>query len=212
MQLTAKRYVEQLGKIKKIIAGKKKELQYWEEMKQGLTAGGLGGIRVSGTVDQQPTERAVVECDAAIEEINKAVALLRRKWQEITETLQQLPEEEYELMHNLYVIGVDLSEVGDCFEIPKSYSWVTTNKGRALKHLQEILDLRQREQASRPLQYNNLEELQYMSANEMRDFLLAVSLGLKEWCDYSCENPGDNGCDKCIEKWLQDQPKRRRGH
>lgn len=39
--------------------------------------------------------------------------------------------------------------------------------------------------------------------HELATMLHAVKLGYAPWCDYHCKNEGDDGCDKCIEKWLQ---------
>lgn len=39
--------------------------------------------------------------------------------------------------------------------------------------------------------------------DELATMLHAVNLGYAPWCDYHCENKGDDGCDNCIKKWLQ---------
>jgi hypothetical protein len=39
--------------------------------------------------------------------------------------------------------------------------------------------------------------------DELATMLHAVKMGYKPWCDYHCENEGDDGCDNCIKKWLQ---------
>ena len=39
--------------------------------------------------------------------------------------------------------------------------------------------------------------------DELAIMLHAVKMGYKPWCDYHCENEGDDGCDNCIKKWLQ---------
>lgn len=41
------------------------------------------------------------------------------------------------------------------------------------------------------------------SDDELATMLHAVKMGYKPWCDYHCENEGDDGCDNCIKKWLQ---------
>ena len=42
------------------------------------------------------------------------------------------------------------------------------------------------------------------AADELANMLHAVKLGYAPWCDHHCENEGDDGCDKCVEKWLQE--------
>ncbi len=39
--------------------------------------------------------------------------------------------------------------------------------------------------------------------DELATTLHAVSMGYKPWCDYHCENEGEDGCDNCIKEWLQ---------
>ena len=39
--------------------------------------------------------------------------------------------------------------------------------------------------------------------DELSTVLHAVKMGYAPWCDYLCKNEGDDGCDNCIKKWLQ---------
>ena len=41
--------------------------------------------------------------------------------------------------------------------------------------------------------------------DELATILHAAKMGYRPWCDYHCENEGDDGCDNCIKKWLQQQ-------
>lgn len=50
---------------------------------------------------------------------------------------------------------------------------------------------------------SNQERIQNASEADLVTEIHAISLGHKPWCDYHCENQGDDGCDKCIQKWLQ---------
>jgi hypothetical protein len=38
--------------------------------------------------------------------------------------------------------------------------------------------------------------------DELATMLHAVKMGYRPWCDYHCENDGEDGCDNCIKKWL----------
>jgi hypothetical protein len=50
----------------------------------------------------------------------------------------------------------------------------------------------------------NADRIRAMSDEELATTIHAISLGYKEeWCDYHCENKGDDGCDNCIKKWLK---------
>ena len=39
--------------------------------------------------------------------------------------------------------------------------------------------------------------------DELAVMIHAVKLGYAPWCDHHCENEGEDGCDNCIKKWLQ---------
>lgn len=39
--------------------------------------------------------------------------------------------------------------------------------------------------------------------DELATILHAVKMGYRPWCDYHCENEGDDGCENCIKQWLQ---------
>jgi hypothetical protein len=49
----------------------------------------------------------------------------------------------------------------------------------------------------------NADRIRAMSDEELAEEFHAIMLGWNEWCDYHCENRGDDGCDKCILKWLK---------
>lgn len=53
-------------------------------------------------------------------------------------TIEQLPENEYDLLHRIYIQGKTMDDVADAYG--KTYSWATTVHGRALKRVQNILD------------------------------------------------------------------------
>ena len=49
----------------------------------------------------------------------------------------------------------------------------------------------------------NADRIRAMSDEELEVEIHSISLGRKPWCDYHCENEGDDGCDNCIKKWLK---------
>lgn len=50
----------------------------------------------------------------------------------------------------------------------------------------------------------NADRIRAMSDEELATTIHAIRLGWKGlWCDFHCENEGDDGCDKCIEDWLK---------
>ena len=53
-----------------------------------------------------------------------------------------------------------------------------------------------------PLPLTNADRIR-SSDEEVATMLLAVKHGYTPWCACHCENEGDDGCDNCIKKWLQ---------
>ena len=54
----------------------------------------------------------------------------------------------------------------------------------------------------KPKVFTNADRIR-STDDELATMLHAVSMGYKPWCDYHCENEGDDGCDNCIKNWLQ---------
>ena len=48
----------------------------------------------------------------------------------------------------------------------------------------------------------NAEKIRKMTDEELANELRDLVLGWAEWCP-NCKNWGEDGCDKCIEKWLK---------
>ena len=60
----------------------------------------------------------------------------------------------------------------------------------------------------------NADHIRSMTDEELANTIHSISLGWKgqtNWCDFHCENPGDDGCDKCILNWLK-QPYKEGGN
>ena len=82
----------------------------------------------------------IIEIEAEIDAcIDKLVDTKR----EVIGTLERLNPTEYDLLHKVYVQYMTFDEVA--LKKGKSYSWVTTVHGRALKNVQDILDEREKE-------------------------------------------------------------------
>lgn len=135
--MKAKEYLEQYAKLDAVIINKTIEAEQWEALATSITAQ-MDGERVQSSGNQQKMADAInrsVDIKAEVE------ALIRKK-QEITETIEQLPIEEYKLLHKVYIQqkGMKAAQVED----NRSYSWVTTVHGKALSKLQDILDKREK--------------------------------------------------------------------
>lgn len=107
--LTAKDYLKQIKKIDTQIKNKTVEIAAIKEV----------GAALTGSVY------------ADIERLYRARA-------EIIETIEQLPEADYDVLHKIYVQYKTLYEVASDRDI--SYSLATTIHGRALKRLENIIN------------------------------------------------------------------------
>jgi queuine/archaeosine tRNA-ribosyltransferase len=137
--MNAKEYLQQLEKIEAIIMNKFDEMQHWINIAKGITTQ-MGTERVQSTGSKQRMEGAVVEYVSLEQEYKEYIADLKAKHNEIIETMQQLEMDDYIFLHNVYVKKQSFSEVAESCQ--KSYTWATTQHGKALANLQKILDAR----------------------------------------------------------------------
>ena len=131
--MNAKEYLMQVKKLDRMIRNKSAELEMWHSIATG-TGSKADGEKVQSSGSQQKMEDAVVKSVQVEWEISD---LIDRKSQ-IINTIEQLPTEEYDLLHRKYIQGFDLVDIAKIRG--KSYSWATTVHGQALKHLQVFLD------------------------------------------------------------------------
>ena len=55
-----------------------------------------------------------------------------------------------------------------------------------------------------PVPMSNADRIRAMSDEELATTIHAIRWGwTATWCDYHCENEGDDGCDKCVLAWLK---------
>ena len=139
--MRAKDYLLQISKIDRMITNKIAEVEHWKSVAAG-TGTYSDSDRVQSSGSKQKMADAVVRYVAIEEEINQAIDLLVDKKQEVIRTIEQLNENEYDILHKIYVQGVTFQEIAADME--KSYSWVTSVHGRALSNLQRILNERKR--------------------------------------------------------------------
>ena len=59
-----------------------------------------------------------------------------------------------------------------------------------------VLDERKRKQT-------NADRIRTMSDEELEDAIRVISLGYEPWCDHHCKMQGEDNCNTCLKKWLQ---------
>lgn len=135
--MKAKDYLQQVNKIDAIIKNKLIEKNQWMAIATSTTAYS-DGERVQSTGSKQKMADAVVRIVEMQEEINEYIELLVDTKESILKTIENLPTIEYDILHKVYIQGMNLYNVALYYD--KTYSWVTTIHGRALKHVQDIIE------------------------------------------------------------------------
>lgn len=137
--MKAKEYLLQIEKLDRVIENKLIEKERWWTLATSTTPN-YGGERVQSSGSQQKMADAVCELAVIDEERSEYILQAARKRNEVLATIEELPSVEYDLLHKVYMQRKTLDDVATDYD--KTYSWATTVHGRALKHLQDILDRR----------------------------------------------------------------------
>ena len=141
-QVNAKDYLLQIQKLDRLIENKLMEVAHWKAVATGTTVCSEGD-RVQSSGSKQRMADAVCRYLNMEDEINAAIDKLVDVKQEIISTIELLPVQEYDLLHKIYVQGMEIYEAAS--EMDKSYRWATSVHGRALANLQKILNGREQD-------------------------------------------------------------------
>lgn len=150
MKIRAKEYLEQIAKIDLYIKNKLIERQQWVDVALGVTAE-IGNERVQSSGDKQRMATAVAKYVDIEEELNEQIQSIIDRKRRIISVLEKLDGEEYDFLHMVYVQHIPLYGIRVVYvqhiplkEVAKikhySYSGATTFHGRALQHVQHIID------------------------------------------------------------------------
>lgn len=134
----AKDYLGQIKKIDSLINNKIKEREQWFELATSCTAK-LGDDKVQSSGSQQKMADAMHRCMEIDKEIEKYIDELIDKKLEIINTIEKLPEKEYDVLHKIYIQELSFDETAESMKPPKSRSWVNSKHGIALQLLAELL-------------------------------------------------------------------------
>ena len=133
-------YLERVEMIDSIIRNKLVEQQQWRDIALGITAN-MEGERVQSSGGKSKMADAINKCVDMEAEIDGLVDKLIDTKREVIATIEQLGVPYYyNLLHKRYIQFVDLVDIAE--EWGKDYTAITTAHGRALAHVQEILDRR----------------------------------------------------------------------
>ena len=140
--MNAKDYLQRVRKIDRLIENKLAEAMHWKTVAMG-TSTNSEGERVQSSGSKQKMADAVARYVDIESEINAEIDKLADVRREIVLTIEALPVDEYDMLYQVYVNCKELQDVAT--DMDKSYSWATTIHGRALAHLQKILDEREKD-------------------------------------------------------------------
>jgi DNA-directed RNA polymerase specialized sigma24 family protein len=140
--VNAKDYLQRVKKIDRLIENKIAEAMHWKTVATG-TSTNSEGERVQSSGSKQKMADAVARYVDIEAEINEEIDRLADVRREIVLTIEVLPVDEYDMLYQVYVNCKELQDVAT--DMDKSYSWATTIHGRALAHLQKILDEREKD-------------------------------------------------------------------
>ncbi len=141
--MTAKEFLKQIRKLDTMIRNKMAEKDQWKSVAFGIT-GRTDGERVQSSGNQQKMASAVDRYVDIEREIDEYVDQLIDAKREVIATIELLDTVEYDLLHKVYVQNYTLKELA--IESGNSESWATTTHGRALQHLQEVLNRKEQDE------------------------------------------------------------------
>lgn len=137
--MNAKEFLRQVKKLDRLIENKMIEVQQWKEIAENTTAT-LSGERVQSTHNPHRIADAIGRYIDLEAEIKRDIDALIATKKDVIEVIEQLNADEYDVTHKIYVQFLTYDETA--YICKQSKSWVTTAHGRALKHVQRILNER----------------------------------------------------------------------
>lgn len=135
-----KRYLSRVKKLDRMIENKREERERWLMLAVNVTAGTAPetGVRVQSSGSQQRMADAIDRSIDIGAEIERDIRRLYEERQQIISVLEELSVDEYDVLYKVYIQYRSLQEVAEMAK--RSYSWVTSIHGIALKNLQKIID------------------------------------------------------------------------
>lgn len=131
-------FLERVEMLDAVVESKLIEQRQWKDLALNITAN-MGGDRVQSTASKSKMADAVEKCILMEDEIADAVDKLIEEKQSVVKTIEQLYSPmEYKVLHLKYIQYLSYTDIAE--KLGKDYTWVTTTHGRAVKHIQNILD------------------------------------------------------------------------
>lgn len=138
--MRAKEFLSQIKKLDRMIVNKRIEIRQLKEIANNST-GDMTGEKVQSSGNPQRIAEAIVKYVDLEREIFQDINKLIDARRDVISVIEQLSTTEYDILHKLYVQNITFQDVATAYD--RTYSWATTIHGRALKHVQRILDERE---------------------------------------------------------------------
>ncbi len=135
----AQAFLARVGMLDALVENKLIEQRQWKDLALNITAN-MGGEKVkSSSTTTSKMEDAVIRCIMIEEEIAAAVEKLIAEKKRVVQVIERLYNPtEYRVLHMRYIQHIGFADIAE--KMGKDYTWVTTTHGRALKHVQELLN------------------------------------------------------------------------
>lgn len=137
--MDAKEYLERLSKKQSIIENTMCEIQQWESIAKSITVS-TEGERVTASGSKEGMADAIASLLDLTETLKEKVSELVKDRNAIVNDLEQLPRNEYDVLHKVYVQGYDLASVPT--KVYKSYSSIKKYHQSGIESVQRMLDER----------------------------------------------------------------------
>lgn len=139
MKTDAQVFLERVEMVDTLVENKLIEKRQWRDLALSITAN-MDGERVkSSSTTTSRMENAVINCIAVEDEIAAAVEKLIAEKKRVVGVIEKLySPTEYRILHMRYIQYMSLTDIAE--KLDREYTWVTTVHGRALKHVQELLE------------------------------------------------------------------------
>ena len=147
--MRARAYLGKLNKLESLIENKRAEIERWEAVALDCSVH-MDGERVPSSGNKQKMANAVdtyLDLRLGLDEAIRAAELER---QEIIHTIEQLPANQYNVLFQIYVRGLQLKQVE--MDMGRSHTWVCTTHRKALVSLQKIMDQKEKDNAGQSVQ------------------------------------------------------------
>lgn len=150
--MEAKEFLDQIKKINKMIKNKRFEREQCLTDAMNMTSGGKGVWvklpngkyewqnmeKVQSSSRKDPMGDAVSEAIDNMDEITAEIVGLEQEKKEIIKVIEQLPVDQYAILHLIYVQGFTLKTAA--IEEGRSNSWAKRKHSQGIAAVQKILD------------------------------------------------------------------------